>query len=48
MYDIVFPKLLRVIRGTMPDNDETEESVYREIVFVEEQNMLWTKVFDGT
>ena len=46
MYDIVFPKLLRVIRGTMPDNDETEESVYREIVFVEEQNMLWTKVFD--
>ena len=45
MYDIAFSKLLRVIRGTMSDNDEAEEIVYREIVFVEEQNMLWTKVF---
>lgn len=48
MYDIVFPKLLRVIRETMPDSNETEESVFREIMFVEEQNILWSKVFDGS
>jgi len=44
MYDIVFPKLLRVIRGTMPDNDEIEESVYREIVLVENKNVVWDKL----
>ncbi len=40
MYDIVFPKLLRVIRGTIPDNMETEENVYREVELIEEKNIL--------
>lgn len=47
MYDVVFPKLLRVIRGTMPDNDEIEESVYCEIMLVEERKMLWNKVVES-
>lgn len=43
MYDIVFPKLLRVIRGSMPDNVETEENVYKEIALIEEKNIHWIK-----
>lgn len=43
MYDVVFPKLLRVIRGTIPDSAETEASVYREVEMIEERNMLWNK-----
>lgn len=43
MYDIVFPKLLRVIRGTIPDNTDTEEAVYREVQLIEERNMLWNR-----
>ena len=43
MYDIVFPKLLRVIRGTIPDNADTEEAVYREVQLIEERNMLWNR-----
>lgn len=43
MYDIVFPKLLRVIRGSMPDNAETEKNVYKEIALIEEKNILWHK-----
>ncbi len=41
MYDVVFPKLLRVIRGTLPDSDETEKTVYDEISLIEEKNMRW-------
>ncbi len=48
MYDVVFPKLLRVIRGMMPDNAETEESVYREVELIEEKNMLWNKKFKAS
>jgi len=47
MYDVVFPKLLRVIRGNIPDNTETEENVYREIVLIEERNMLWNHHFQS-
>ncbi|MBE6592894.1 MAG: TetR/AcrR family transcriptional regulator [Ruminococcaceae bacterium] len=46
MYDIIFPKMLRVIRGTLANNKDTEEGVYRDIVLMEERNMLWNKVFD--
>ena len=46
MYDIVFPKLLRIIRGTMPNNDKTEESVYREVELIGAKNMRWN-VNDG-
>ncbi len=45
MYDVVFPKLLRVIRGTIPDNDEIEESVYREIMLVEERKCYGIKLW---
>ena len=41
MYDVVFPKLLRIIRGTMPNNAQTEESVYREVVLIGGKNMRW-------
>lgn len=41
MYDVVFPKLLRVIRGSLPDNKETETSIYQEIVLIEENKMRW-------
>ena len=41
MYDIVFPKLLRIIRGTMPNNDQNEESVYREVELIGGKNMRW-------
>ncbi len=41
MYDVIFPKLLRVIRGSLPDNKETETSVYHEIVLIEENKMRW-------
>lgn len=41
MYDIAFPKLLRVIRGTIPDNKETEESVCREITLIQEGKISW-------
>lgn len=41
MYDIVFPKLLRIIRGTMPNNDQTEESLYREVELIGGKNMRW-------
>lgn len=43
MYDVAFPKLLRVIRGTIPDSAETEANVYREVEMIEERNMLWNK-----
>ena len=48
MYDIVFSKLLRVIRGTMPDNAITEEAVYRDIKFVADQHILCTMNNDLT
>ena len=41
MYDIAFPKLLRVIRGTIPDNKETEESVCREVTLIQEGKIRW-------
>ena len=41
MYDISFPKLLRVIRGTIPDTKETEESVCREVTLIEEGKIRW-------
>ena len=42
LYDVVFQQWLRVIRrGTLSDRQETEEAVYREIVLIEERNMLW-------
>ena len=47
MYDIIFPKLLRVIRGTLANSDETEENVYKEIVLIEERHMLWNKNFQS-
>ena len=44
MYDIAFSKLWRVIRGTMPDGDETEKSVYREVEMNEKTKILWNKI----
>ena len=41
MYDIAFPKLLRVIRGSIPDDKDTQESVYREIALIEETKIRW-------
>jgi len=41
MYDIAFPKLLRVIRGAIPDNNETKESVCREVSLIQEGKILW-------
>lgn len=41
MYDIAFPKLLRVIRGTISDNKETEESVCREVTLIQEGKIRW-------
>ena len=41
MYDIAFPKLLRVIRGTVPDTKETEESVCREVTLIQEGKIRW-------
>lgn len=43
IYDIVFPKLLRVIRGTMYDNSEIEESAYGEIAFVVKIIIMWSQ-----
>lgn len=43
IYDIVFSKLLRVIRGAMHDNSEIEESVYGEITFVKKRNIMWSQ-----
>ena len=47
MYDIIFPKLLRVIRGTLANSEETEKNVYKEIVLIEERHMLWNKNFQS-
>jgi len=44
MYDVVFPKLLRVIRGTIPNDEKTEENIYRELALIEERNVLWNDV----
>lgn len=43
MYDIAFPKIQRVLRGTLPNNEETERSVYLELRTVEEKKILWEK-----
>ena len=42
MYDVVFPKLLRVIRGSLPDSMATEEAVYNEILLIENAKIVWT------
>ena len=47
MYDVAFPKILRVIRGTIPDNEETEENVYHEVELIENKNMLWNRKVQG-
>lgn len=47
VYDIVFAKLWRVIRGVLPDCTETEEGVYREISLVEEKRLLWNHCANG-
>ena len=41
MYDIVFPKLWRIIRGTLPNTKETKEKVYRELIVNVDEKMLW-------
>ena len=41
MYDIAFPKLLRVIRGAIPDSQETEENVYHEIELIQAEKIRW-------
>ena len=42
MYDVVFPKLLRVSRGSLPDSMATEEAVYNEILLIENAKIVWT------
>lgn len=39
MYDIAFPKLLRVIRGSIPNSKETEESACCEIALIQEEKI---------
>ena len=47
IYDIVFSRMLRILRGTIKDNKKNEEETFSYLILLEEKKMIFEKIFQN-